>query len=140
MPADDAKAIGRRIKRYRLEKGITAAELADKARISRSYLSELENGKGDHKRPSADVLYRLGTALGISMSALLGRPLITRPSTQPPTSLIKFAEAHDLPDADVEMLASIRFRGEPPKTAERWAFIYNAIKTSASLDPPRRRR
>jgi transcriptional regulator with XRE-family HTH domain len=140
MPADDAKAIGRRIKRHRLEKGITAAELADSARISRSYLSELENGKGDHKRPSADVLYRLGKALGISMSALLGRPLITQPPSQPSASLIKFAEANDLTDADVEMLASIQFRGERPKTPERWAFIYNAIKTSASLDPPRRRR
>jgi hypothetical protein len=74
------------------------------------------------------------------MSALLGRPLITQPPTHPSASLIRFAEANDLTDADVEMLASIQFRGERPKTPERWAFIYNAIKTSASLDPPRRRR
>ena len=137
---DDAKAIGRRIKKFRDEKGMTPAELADAAEISRSYLSELENGKGDHKRPSARVLYRLGDALGISMSELLGRPFITGPPTERPASLEKFARELDLADADVDMLASIRFRGDPPRTSERWRFIYDAIRNSAGMDPPRRRR
>ncbi len=116
---------------------MTAAQLAQAAGISRSYLSELENGKGDHKRPSVNVMYAVGKALGISMSELLGRPMIISPATNRPKSLERFAQEHQLPDADVEMLASIRFRGEPPQTPERWSFIYNAIRTSVSLDPKR---
>lgn len=138
--ASDAKAIGRRIKRYREDKSMTAAQLAERAGISRSYVSELENGKGDHKRPSAQVMYKIGKALGISMSELLGQPLITESPTRPSPSLQQFARDHKIPDADVEMLASIRFRGDAPQTAERWEFIYNAIRASASMDPQRRRR
>jgi transcriptional regulator with XRE-family HTH domain len=118
---------------------MSAAQLADKARISRSYLSELENGKGAHKRPSAQVLYRIGKALGISMSELMGRPFITGSTQKRSASLERFAASHRIPDSDVEMLASIRFRGDPPQTEERWEFIYNAIKASVSMDPPRRR-
>jgi len=35
---------------------------------------------------------------------------------------------------DLQMLRTIRFRGEPPKTPERWRYIYNAIRTSESID------
>lgn len=44
-----------------------------------------------------------------------------------------------LPEADVLMLASIEFRGEAPRTKERWRYIYNAIETSRGLDRPRRK-
>lgn len=138
-PHEDAVAIGQRIKHFREEKGMTAAELATAAEISKSYLSELENGKGDHKRPSARVMYAIGKALGISMSELLGRPLITEPPSERPASLVEFARDYDIPEADIDMLASIRFRGEEPLTAKRWEYIYNAIRTSVSLDPKRTR-
>jgi transcriptional regulator with XRE-family HTH domain len=134
--ADDAKAIGRRILRYRKEKGMSATELAVKAGISRSYLSELENGTGNHKRVSAEALYAIGKALGVAMSELLGKPFITAPTkAAPPPSLREFASKRGLPDADVQMLSGIRFRGEPPRSPERWAFIYDAIRASASMDP-----
>jgi len=119
---------------------MTAAALADKAKISRSYLSELENGKGAHKRPSADVMYRIGKALGVTMSELLGRPLISEPPKRRPAGLQRFAEEHGLSESDIDMLASIRFRGDVPQTPERWSFIYNAIKSSAVMDDRRRRR
>ncbi len=136
MADNDVAAIGRRITQFREDKGMSAAQLAEAAGISRSYLSELENNKGDHKRPSADKLYAIGNALGVSMSELLGRPLITGPSSAPPPpGLAQFAAEHDLPETDLEMLASIRFRGDAPQTPERWSFIYNAIKNSARMDP-----
>lgn len=140
MPANDARAIGRRIKRFREEKGISPAELAARAGISRSYLSELENGKGEHKRPSAEMMYKVGKALGISMSELLGKPLITEPRTKPSPSLLRFARDNKIAQSDVEMLASIQFRGDAPQTPERWAFIYNAIKASRTFDDRRGRR
>jgi len=138
--ANDMRAIGRRIRTFREQKGMTPTELATRAKISRSYLSELERGTGAHKRPSADVMYRIGKALGIAMSDLLGVPLITGPATKWPPSLARFAEQYKVPQSDLEMLASIRFRGDPPKSPERWAFIYNAIKASRSLDDGGRKR
>ena len=70
------------------------------------------------------------------MSELLGRPLINGPVTEPPTSLRVFAEQDGLSPSDVEMLASIRFRGDAPSTPERWRFIYQAIRNSSSMDRP----
>ena len=139
MAKDDATAIGRRIRKFREEKGINAAQLARDAGISRSYLSELENGTGNHRRPSATVLYTIGKALGVSMSDLLGRPMILKPSTKPPAALLKLAEEDKLNQSNVDMLASIKFRGDAPKSVERWRFIYQAIRNSSGMDPPRRR-
>jgi transcriptional regulator with XRE-family HTH domain len=134
MARDDAKAIGKRIRSYRVEKDISAAQLAKGAGISRSYLWELENGTGNHRRPSANVLYALGKALGVSMSDLLGRPLIIETDTKPSPSLLKFAQEDGLAQADIEMLASIKFRGEAPRTPDRWRFIYQAIRNSSAMD------
>ena len=39
-----------------------------------------------------------------------------------------------LPESDVQMLAGIRFRGEAPRTPQRWEHIYNAIRTSQAMD------
>jgi hypothetical protein len=36
--------------------------------------------------------------------------------------------------ADVEMLASIKSRGEAPHRPDRWRFIYHAIRNSSSMD------
>jgi transcriptional regulator with XRE-family HTH domain len=132
--------IGQRIKRFREERGLTPSELADQAEVARSYLSTLErDDEGTNvRRPSADTLYRIAEILGVAMSDLLGKSIITTAQTPRSPSLIEFAESRNLPEADVEMLAGIRFRGEEPKTAERWEFIYQAIKNSAPMDRQRR--
>jgi transcriptional regulator with XRE-family HTH domain len=128
-------SIGSRIKKYREEKGMSATELANKAGVSKSYLSELESAKEGVKKPSAEVLYAIGKALGVAMSDLLGRPIITAPRSNPPASLTRFAKQHpQIPEADIEMLSQIQFRGAPPKTAERWEFIYQAIRNSEAMD------
>jgi len=49
-------------------------------------------------------------------------------------SLRRFAEERRLSQDEVAMLASIRFSGEPPRTAARWQHIYNAIRLSRWLD------
>lgn len=130
------ETIGQRIRRYREERGLSASELAEKAVVAKSYLSTLEHDeKGKNvRRPSADTLYRIAEVLGVAMSDLLGKPIITAAQTRRPASLVKFAKSRNLPEADVEMLAGIRFRGGEPKTAERWEFIYQAIKNSAPMD------
>ena len=131
---EQQEKLGDRVRKFREEAGMSPAELAAAARVSRSYLSELESGRGSAQRPSADTIYRIAKALGVAMSDLLGRPVITNPNRERPPSLVKFAKAHNLPEADIAMLASIEFRGEKPKTPERWAFIYQAIRNSAGMD------
>ena len=68
------------------------------------------------------------------MSDLLGRPIIIEPTRERPPSLLQFAKQAGLPEADIEMLAGIEFRGERPRTPERWAFIYEAIRNSERMD------
>jgi hypothetical protein len=54
--------------------------------------------------------------------------------SQIPQSLREFAAASRIPRADVDMLASIRFRGDQPESMERWEYIYRAIKLSKPMD------
>jgi hypothetical protein len=68
------------------------------------------------------------------MSDLLGRPLLVESNNKPSKSMLEFAQQDKLTQADIEMLASIRFRGEPPRTPDRWRFIYQAISNSSAMD------
>ena len=125
--------LGDRIRRYREDKGFSLSELAKRADVSKGYVWSLEN-EADHNRPSAQTLYAIAKALGVTMSDLLGEKLIVEPDWNVPPSLRDFADEIGLLQADVQMLASIKFRGEKPKTRDRWRHIYEAIRMSASLD------
>lgn len=128
-----ANAIGARVRELRLQKGLSLTELAQQANVSKSYLSTVENGTGS--RPGAAILHRLAITLGVSLADLLGRSVqATAPDEAIPTSLREFAQQHDLPQADIDMLAGIKFRGDAPRTTERWQFIYNAIVMSAQSE------
>ena len=134
----DGSNMGSRIRKYRQERNLSLSQLAEFADVSKGYLSALENDqppKTKSRRPSAETLYAIAKALGVTMSDLLGRKLLATATTgPPPESLQKFAEADNLPQADVEMLNAIQFRGERPKTIERWRYIYTAIRVSESMD------
>lgn len=126
-------ALGERIKRARKTLGLSQAELARKAGVSPAYLSELEAGHA--RRPSGDVLLRIASALDMTIAELLDedvRPAVGEPEPDP--SLLEFASRRKLGRSDIRMLASIRFRGDPPRTPERWEMIYNSIITSKVLD------
>jgi transcriptional regulator with XRE-family HTH domain len=66
---DDQTAFGRWLRAAREERGITQQALADRAGLSRSYLSDLERGRG--VRPTIPTLDRLATALGVANLDLL---------------------------------------------------------------------
>lgn len=68
MPGRRKETVGQRIKRYRKDRDMSLSQLAVAAKVSKSYLSELESGNGTTQRPSADLLYRIGKALGVAMS------------------------------------------------------------------------
>ncbi len=67
-PPGFAQALGRQIKVSRTDLGIERRQLAERAGISYSYMTEIENG---NKPPSASVLERIARALGMRMSELI---------------------------------------------------------------------
>jgi transcriptional regulator with XRE-family HTH domain len=128
-----SSGIGDQIRRFREERGLNLSQLAAEAEVSKGYLWTLENDQ-DARRPSADTLYAIAKALGVTMSDLMGRKLLPAAAPQVPDSLREFADEERIPEADLSMLASIQFRGEQPRTKERWRYIYTAITTSRAID------
>jgi transcriptional regulator with XRE-family HTH domain len=61
-------AVGEVLRRTRLDQGRTLAHVAEAARVSMPYLSELERGR---KEASSEILAALCGALGIDLSELL---------------------------------------------------------------------
>jgi len=63
--------MGKRIEALRKKKGLSRAELADRADVSREYVRKLEAGLYD---PTVGTLERLAKALGVQVTELLGGP------------------------------------------------------------------
>ena len=68
--------LGQELKRARDEAGLSQEEVAHRAGIDRSYLSQLEN---DRKSPTLDLLLRVCAALGVKAATLVGRVERARP-------------------------------------------------------------
>lgn len=71
--ADDnalESAIGQQVRAYRVQRGMTVAELADLAAMSRGMLSKIENGLTS---PSLGTLRALARALNVPVTALFRR-------------------------------------------------------------------
>jgi len=62
--------LGNELRRVRQEKMLTQEELSFRAKVDRTYISELEN---NHKSPTVDVLIRLCKAMGTKASAIVAR-------------------------------------------------------------------
>lgn len=65
----DKKAIGERIKEYRLKRGFTQADLAKQANITRIALGNYERGE---RIPTIDIFARIAMALNASIDELMG--------------------------------------------------------------------
>ena len=124
-------ALSEQIRKRRQEEGLSVADLARLAQVSKAYISQLENDING-VRPSADVLFRIASALGTSVSALLEKQDNAQLANIP-EELQKFALAEHLPEEEIKLLARIEYRGRRPKTIKDWEFIYEAIKRSVAL-------
>ena len=62
------RQFGRKLKALRERRGVSQAELADRAGLSREYVNKLEAGKYD---PTLGTLGRLAKALGVTERELL---------------------------------------------------------------------
>jgi transcriptional regulator with XRE-family HTH domain len=111
------------------EKGWTLADLARESDVAKGYLWEILDGRG--KKPSAETLYKVAAALQTSVADLLEKP--PPPAAEDaviPPELERLAKELDLPETDVKMLASIRFRGDQPTTEDGWRYLYESIRRS----------
>jgi transcriptional regulator with XRE-family HTH domain len=62
--------LGEELRRVRREAGLSQEQVAFRANLDRSYVSQLENS---HKSPTVDVLFRLCDALNVKASDILAR-------------------------------------------------------------------
>jgi len=65
----DGSHLGSWIRSVRTNQGLSQRELAERSGLSRSYVCDIERGRGAH--PSVGTLDKLGTALGFSRVDLL---------------------------------------------------------------------
>ena len=66
-----AKDLGERVRKLRALRGLTQAELADRASLSEEWLRRIERGTTS---PSFDTIEALGRALNVSICVPLGVP------------------------------------------------------------------
>ena len=66
--APTTRQIGMTLRALRETKGLSQAQLARKAKITREYVNRLEAGRND---PTVGVLQRLAKALGVPVTRLL---------------------------------------------------------------------
>jgi transcriptional regulator with XRE-family HTH domain len=121
---EDTQNWGVKLREARTAREWSLADLADRTGLSRAYISAIERGKS--KRPGADVVRRLESALGISEIA------DDRP--EPPVALRLVGREHGLTADEIEALAAIRIDGKQPQTKQRWDFIFRALLASEPLD------
>lgn len=122
---------GKHVRRERKNQGYNQEELAREVGISRTYLSQIEQGKAQNL--SLRLAHRLSRKLGIESPY--------RPEEDPlgedndiPKSLREFAEEDNIPHGDMEMLADIEYRGEQPQRVDQWRIVYNVIKNATEGD------
>ena len=78
--AGDHLSIGERVAFYRARRGLTQAVLANLVNRSEDWLSKVERGERQIRR--LDVLGDLATALRVSLSDLLGQPVLLEDDCQ----------------------------------------------------------
>jgi transcriptional regulator with XRE-family HTH domain len=125
--------VGDRVKQRRTELGLTQDALAEKAGISKSFLSDLENGR---RSIGAETLLDLGRAMGVSLDFLMvgGESSVQHDDPQIPASLALLAEKEGLSVRQALTLLRIRehiaeSRRSPKKANEvDWRELYLAVK------------
>jgi transcriptional regulator with XRE-family HTH domain len=129
--------VGERIKRRRGELGWTQYQLAQRAGISKSFLSDLENGK---RSVSADNLLDIAQVLNLSLDYLMtgdeGKRDEGPAEVQIPASLAAFAEKEGLTFRQALALLKMREQIVAHRSTTKkegfdkldWQRFYEAVK------------
>ena len=70
---DIYNTIRRNIKKYRKEKGLTSAQLAELVDLSHDFVRQIESERVGHN-VSVETFYKISVALGVSMDKLARKP------------------------------------------------------------------
>ncbi|WP_310259039.1 helix-turn-helix domain-containing protein [Fictibacillus barbaricus] len=68
--------IGERVKKYRMDKGLSITALAEKAGVAKSYISALE--RNIQQNPSIQLLEKIADVLNISVDHLINQEVDTK--------------------------------------------------------------
>lgn len=130
-------SLAEKIRKLREEKDLSLDELAALAKISKTYLWELERDTASTKKPSADVLLRIANSLSTTLADLLALETvkIDQADVELPPSLNEFqsrmaAQNAPLSEEDLQDLAVMKFRGGQPQTADQWHQLYLLLVNS----------
>lgn len=136
-------SLARRITELRNKAGMSMDDLAKAAKISKTYLWELEKDEEGTKKPSADVLLRLSTALSTTIAVLMDLPSVRLKDTsvEISPSLREFEERMKrlktpLSPEDLRDLATMKFRGGQPQTADEWNQLYLVLASTLRRKKP----
>lgn len=129
---------GDRIRDFRKDLGWTLEKLADKTKLSKGFLSDIE---GNKRNASTETALKIANAMGASLDYLLRgeqtKATRNREPVQIPSTLSIFAEEESLTYTETLTLlethgAVIARRSSEsikPPTVEDWRKLYNAIKS-----------
>lgn len=129
--------IGDRIKEAREHRRWTQERLAQETKISKGFLSEVENNKGGI---GADYILRIANALGVSLDYLLrgevGREEKEREPVKIPRNLsvaaqqlrLDYVETLTLLDAHLAVIARRSAESSREPTVEEWESLHTAIR------------
>lgn len=129
--------VGDRIKQVREARGWTQEKLADEAKVSRGFLSEVEK---HGKNISLDVLRRIATALGASVGYLATgegelpgerKPVVIPPElSQVAEELhLTYPETLDLLEAYNSVVARRSNRSKGTMSVKDWKDLHTALKS-----------
>jgi transcriptional regulator with XRE-family HTH domain len=131
-------SLATRLRQFRESKDLSLDEVATRAKISKTYLWELEKDTAGDKKPSADVLLRIATALSVTIADLLALPTVQvrNVAVELPPSLREFQDRMarqkaPLSEQDLRDLAVMKFRGGQPQTADEWHQLYLILIATA---------
>jgi len=128
--------VGDRIRETREKRGLTQDQLAEKAKISKGFLSDAENNK---RNISSQVLLRIAHSLGTSVDYLLQGKVRAPSKTGPvviPANLsaaadelsLSFRETCELLDAHNSVFARRSNASQKELSVEDWKRFYLTIK------------
>jgi transcriptional regulator with XRE-family HTH domain len=131
--------IGDRIKEVREKRERTQDWLAREARISKGFLSEIENNKGTGNI-GADFVVRISNALGVSLDYLLLGEVATQDAAREPVTIprslseaaeqlsLTYAETMTLLEAHHAVVARRSARTLREPTTDEWKELWKAIR------------
>ena len=123
--ADNPLTFGERLRQVRQERSLTLSELSNLAKLSVSFLSDIERNRTS---PSIQSIRKLASAFGVSPSRLLtGVDLADEAPTWPP-GLQELKDDPEyrshLTDDWMRTLARIQYRGSQPQTKHEWLELF----------------